>query len=325
MTPRSIFVVLCLATGLPSSAAAGAPARVDSPPAGESTQAAEHFDRGVTYYEEADYSAALVEFKRAYEIAPAWRVLFNIGQTHFQLHEYVEALGALRRFVEEGGDLIKARRRAEVDAELADLNGRVGYVTFESNLGETAISVDGQPAGVIPLSGPILVSAGMRRVTARHTGRDPIEERISVVGGDAMAVRLDFAIPAAPEAALQLSFARPPGPRHEPRRFPAIVAFGTAVMGLATGSVFGVLAIADKANLDEVCTSGRACPATSRSTIDAVARNALIANIGFAIAAAGAVAGLTLWWTAGSGSGAPEGAHAGPLLHIGPGLVCGTF
>jgi hypothetical protein len=322
--PRTLFAALSLAMALPSSAVAGAPAGVDSPSAAESRQAAEHFERGVTYYQEADYSAALVEFKRAYEIEPAWRVLFNIGQTHFQLHEYVEALGALRRFVAEGGDLIKPKRRAEVDAELADLNGRVASVTFESNLSETTISVDGQPAGVIPLSGPILVSAGIRRVTAHHTGRDPVEQRISVVGGDAMAVQLDFAAPA-PEAAWQPAFARLPGSHREPRRFPAIVAFGTAVVGLATGSVFGVVAIADKADLDEVCTSGRACPATSRSTIDAVARNALIANIGFAVAAAGAVTGLTLWWTAGSGPARPEGAHVGPVLHVGPGLVCGTF
>jgi hypothetical protein len=324
VNPRTIFVALSLAMAFPSPAAAGAPARVDSPPAVESTQAAEHFDRGVTYYGEADYSAALVEFNRAYEISPAWRVLFNIGQTHFQLHEYVEALGALRRFVAEGGELIKPKRRAEVDAELADLNGRVASVTFESNLSETTISVDGRPAGVTPLSGPILVSAGIRRVTAQHTGRDPVEQRISVVGGDALAVQLDFAVPA-PEAAWQPISTRPPGSHREPPRLPAIVAFGTAVIGLATGSVFGVLAIADKADLDEVCTSGRACPATSRSTIDAVARNALVANIGFAVAAAGAVTGLTLWWTAGSGSSRPEGAHAGPVLHVGPGLVCGTF
>jgi hypothetical protein len=325
VNPRTLFVVLSLAMALPTSAAAGAPPRVDSASAGESTQAAEHFDRGVTYYEEADYSAALVEFKRAYEISPAWRVLFNIGQTDFQLHEYVEALGALRRFVAEGGELIKPKRRAEVDAELADLNDRVARVSFESNLSETTISVDGQPVGVTPLSGPVLVSAGIRRVTALHTGRDPVEQRISVIGGDAMAVQLDFAIPPISEAGLQPAFTRSPAPRREPRRLPAVVAFGTAVVGLATGSVFGVLAIADKANLDEVCTSGRACPATSRSTIDAVALNALIANIGFAVAAAGAVTGLTLWWTAGSVSASSEGAHAGPVLHIGPGLVCGTF
>ncbi|MCL2449171.1 MAG: tetratricopeptide repeat protein, partial [Polyangiaceae bacterium] len=33
-------------------------------------EAAAHFTRGVTYYGEGDYPAALVEFDRAYAIAP---------------------------------------------------------------------------------------------------------------------------------------------------------------------------------------------------------------------------------------------------------------
>ena len=66
----------------------------------------------MTFYNEADFPAALVEFKRAYALAPAWQVLFNIGQSYFQLRNYADALVTLTRFVDEGRDRVpEARRR----------------------------------------------------------------------------------------------------------------------------------------------------------------------------------------------------------------------
>src|ERR1043165_5818761 len=70
-------------------------------PASDSSvkEAGKHFQRGVTLYNEADYRAALVEFKRAYEIAPNSAVLYNIGQTYYQLQNYAAALVALGRYL----------------------------------------------------------------------------------------------------------------------------------------------------------------------------------------------------------------------------------
>jgi uncharacterized membrane protein len=43
--------------------------------------AGKHFQRGVSLYGEADYRAALIEFKRAYALAPNAAVLYHVGQT----------------------------------------------------------------------------------------------------------------------------------------------------------------------------------------------------------------------------------------------------
>ena len=53
--------------------------------------AAKHFERAVVLYGESDYQGALVEFKRAYAIAPNPTVLYNIGEAQFQLQDYAGA------------------------------------------------------------------------------------------------------------------------------------------------------------------------------------------------------------------------------------------
>src|SRR5580704_5653549 len=73
------------------------------PPDSPTKQAADHFDRGVAMYGEADYRAALVEFKKAYEIAPNAAVLYNLGQTYYQLQNYAEALSAFEQYIALGG------------------------------------------------------------------------------------------------------------------------------------------------------------------------------------------------------------------------------
>jgi hypothetical protein len=288
-------------------------------------QAGAHFARGVSYYNEADYSAALVEFKRAYAIAPTWRVLFNIGQAYFQLHEYVDALNALRQFVTEGGELIKPKQREITDAELADLLQRVGQVSIDSNLGGATVSVDDQVVGVTPLSKPVAMSAGIRKVTATHEGRSPVELHVSVVGGEATSTRLEFgpvAPPTAPEAATAPE--EPPAERAVNRVAPGI-AFGVFAVGAGLGSVFGAMALQDRSTLDRVCT-GRVCPSSSQPDIDAITRDSLASNIAFGVAIVGAVTGITLWLTGTPSPASPRAATIAPFSVVaGPGFVAGTF
>ena len=71
---RSILVPLLLCSFL----AAAAPvrfARADD--ATTQAEARAHFSRGVEFYKEGDYRTALIEFKRAYEVLPNYKVLYN--------------------------------------------------------------------------------------------------------------------------------------------------------------------------------------------------------------------------------------------------------
>lgn len=288
-------------------------------------EARTHFERGVTFYNEADYVAALVEFKRAHVLAPTWQVLFDIGQSDFQAHDYAGALTTLQQFLDEGKERVPDARRALVTSELAELANRVGHANIVSNLDGAAVAIDDAAVGVTPLGQSRLVSVGIRKVTATYADRQPIEREVPVAAGETVEVHLDF-----PEAPTPL--ASPP-PVHAPRaavtlgpaqpfrsRAPAIAAFGLGIAGAGVGAVFGALALGDKSRLDGECAA-KACRVGSQSDIDAVSRDALISTVGVGAMAVGVVVGLALWLT----SGGPAALPQDTVAQIPPGFVATRF
>ena len=140
--------------------------------------------RGVSYYNEVDYSGGARRVQAGLRDCPHVACSLQHRPGVFSASRYVDALNALCQFVTEGGELIKPKQREITEAELADLLQRVGQVSIDSNLGGATVSVDDQVVGVTPLSKPVAMSAGIRKVTATHEGRSPVELHVSVVGGE---------------------------------------------------------------------------------------------------------------------------------------------
>jgi hypothetical protein len=320
------FLFLTTAVAVPALAQNHATAR-----GAETSEAAVHFNRATALYTEADYAAALAEFKRAYDLSPRWEVLFNIGQSCFQLRDYASALTTLRRFASEGGDRISREDRATLDAELPELVARVAHISIASNVDGATVYVDDQAIGTTPLREAVLLSAGNRKIAVSHEGRAPVERRLAVVGGDAFTVHLDFA-PIALGAAPRVTSAGG-APRAQPNYVPTYVSLLVGAAGLGIGTTFGVLALQDKSSLDHVCAPSKACPAASASDISSLTRNGTISTIGFGAAIVGAATALLLWIaTKPSGaSDAPLAAEEAPrpgavqLLPFGVGVLAGSF
>jgi len=198
---RSISAIT-LAGMLTSLAGGLAPAAYADPQPGSSVkEAGKHFQRGVALYNEADYRAALVEFRRAYDIAPNAAVLYNIGQTYYQLQNYAAALSTLERYLNESG--ATAAHRPEVEQTIGTLQARVGKVAITTNVADCEITIDDELVGKTPFSEPLLVSIGRRKVTAMREGR-PAETRfVDVAAGDTVQLALSLTdptgrVPAAP-------------------------------------------------------------------------------------------------------------------------------
>src|SRR3954467_9386089 len=111
MTAKSVAIWVVL-TGLGTS-----PAWAVDPPhkvEASSDSAAARFQTAVELYHEGNYAGALAEFKKAYQIAPSYRVLFNIAQAQYALGDFVSAHKSLSQYRTEGGDAIPAERAAQV-------------------------------------------------------------------------------------------------------------------------------------------------------------------------------------------------------------------
>jgi hypothetical protein len=155
-------------------------------------EATPHFQKAVELYDENDFSNALIEFKRTYEISQDYHVLFNMAQTYYELQNYAGALDAFQRYLTEGGAAVARDRRAYVEKEIQKLKGRVARVTVTVNLPGADIAVDDEKVGTSPLASPLVVSQGKRKVSATIAGKPEASQTIEVAGGDSTAVTLQI-------------------------------------------------------------------------------------------------------------------------------------
>lgn len=188
--PCFVLSVVLLASprGFAQTEAAPAP----EAPADNVQQARERFQRGAELYKEGSFDAAFAEFSRAYEIAPNYRVLYNLAQVELERHDYASAMRFYQRYLEDGGADVDAERRAEVEREILALKNRVAELTVKGNVAGAEVSIDGTVVGTLPLPSPVLVSAGVRRIAARRDGYQPIDRTLSVAGGDKPVLELDL-------------------------------------------------------------------------------------------------------------------------------------
>jgi hypothetical protein len=268
------------------------PAHVDS--------AASHFRHGVALYKEGDYEGALVEFRRAQELTPNYRVLYDIGQSLYQLQRYAGALSAFEDYLAQGGTQLSPARRAAVEADLRALRARVGHLEIAVNVDGAEIRVDDQVVGTSPLAAPVLVSIGHRKITVVKADRVPVEKFVDIAMGDRAKIAFDLPAPAAASPAAPVTAKDAPvgstphdetGAPSSPLVRRSEAASGaslvwvpwatTGVLAVATG-VTGALALTSKASLSNDLATFPGEPAVinqdrSRAKAFSIASDALLA------------------------------------------------
>ena len=175
-----------------SAAAPASSAPAATPELTDVEQARQRFAQGTKLYKDGDFDAALVQFERAYAVKPNYKVLYNIGQTYFQLRQYVEARNAMQRYVREGDTQIDPEREAAVVKDLTDLEKRIANVTITVNVDGATVLVDGKKVGTTPLSTPVPVSEGQRTVSVEAPNRGVLQRLLQVAGGDTPTLALTF-------------------------------------------------------------------------------------------------------------------------------------
>ena len=133
--------------------ASSARAVTPAPTAEEAAEAADRFARGLKFYEEGDYTLALIEFERAYRLVPTYRVLYNIGQVSIQLSRFARARIALTRYLNEGGAELSPERKAEIARDLEMLSARTAYLNVTAEA-DADLIIDDQNYGKFPISEP---------------------------------------------------------------------------------------------------------------------------------------------------------------------------
>lgn len=349
MRHRSLALCAVLALTLPSfTASAG-----DAVSASAQAEAASRFKKGLELFKDGDYQAALIELRRANELAPNYNVLYNIGQVYFQLQDYPNAMHSLERYLQDGGKGVDAKRRAEVEKDIEKLKARVANIEVTVNVPDAEVTIDDVSAGKTPLPKAVLVSAGRHRITITKPGFTAVNKVVEIASAELQKVAVDLveigsaAAPAAPVVvepgktpppAVVPPVTPPASPPDQPppsaRSVP--VAGWVVTGGLAAGAVVtGILALGASSDLKSQRTSGTATREDLDSAKSKTQTFALVTDIltGCAVVAGG----ITLYFTVAGGSSSdakpsappPAGAFYTPTIRVGvnPGGVSllGTF
>lgn len=192
----ALLVLLTARTLRAQEPVSTAPALVQPPDGSSSSQrteeAAQRYDRGLKMYEEGDYSLAVIEFERAYELVPDYRVLYNIGQVRLQLAQYARARRALEEYLSAGGDQLDPNRKALVRADLEMLSARTGTLRISVNEPKAEVFVDDMLVGQSPLSEPLLLDAGEHRLSVRKPGFHARVAQLTLAGRDALSLEIEL-------------------------------------------------------------------------------------------------------------------------------------
>jgi hypothetical protein len=132
----------------------------------------------------------MVEFRRAYELAKSYRILFNLGQVAAERHDYAAALEFFGRYLKDGAGQIPEERLRSVEQEMAKFHLRVGQIEVTVAAKDAEVLVDDESVGWAPLSAPLTVNIGRRRVTIRTKEGVSDPKFVDVPGGERVQVEL---------------------------------------------------------------------------------------------------------------------------------------
>jgi len=311
MRARALLMLAALAV------AGNASAQVRQPQKQKIEEALPHFQKGVDLYDENDFTNALIEFRRAYEIAQDYHVLYNVAQTCYQMQNYACALDAFTRYLNDGGSAVARERRTYVDKEISKLKTRVAQVRVVVNVPGADVSVDDEKVGTSPLSHPITVSQGKRKITASVDGRPAATKTIEVAGGDSTSINLDIES----EQVQQPPPPPPPPPHVETRRRVPWAAWGAAGGLFVAWGVTGVIALVFSSDAQTKLDTYGVTANQIKSAQDGARAFALASDIslGCTVIAVGVATVMTLL-------AKPEPVEkAGARIFVGPMGIAGTF
>ncbi len=248
---RSLFAPLLALTIL----AAPRPCRADSPATAEAVR---HYQQGVQLFKEGAYEAALVELQKAYQLAPTYKLLYNIAQVERQVNQFAEAYDSYDRYLSEGGNDIAPGRRDEVRAEMVTLALRIGRLQIVTNAKAPEITIDDVVVSHGPLAGAIRVNAGRRRITVVDSDGSRQARVAEVTGGETVRIDVNFRGPVMAPASVETpaSPVEKPAPTGPVNYTPVWLGAGTAAALCIAGTATGVLALGAKSDYDNAIKVG---------------------------------------------------------------------
>jgi hypothetical protein len=254
------------------------------------------FKSGDEKFDKGEFEAALALYKEADDLVPGVTPKYKAAVSLDKLARVVDAVAAYQMYLDAKPDPVKYKDKiAEVEARIADLKktpAKVKVVTVPPEVPGLKITVDGAPATGNELS----LVPGKHTITASGDNFETSTEEVDASFAESRDLTLTLtekkaepiaAVPPPPPPVVEKP--KPPEPVTPPpaprSKVPAYVTLGLAGAGAVVGTIFGVQALSAKSAYNDDPTTDNA---------DKTDRNALIADMSFAVALTFGVTGAVL-------------------------------
>ncbi len=283
-TVRSLLLGVFLSAALPSAAFAQT---------SDDDQAHAHFQVAASYYEQANYEAALREFLEAYRLSQRSQLFYNLSLCYQQLGDLPNAVDYLTRYLHDVPDIAN---RASLETRLENLRARLAAqqaTTSGTGTSDTGTTDTGTTDTGTTDTGT--TDTGTTDTGTTHTGTT---DTGTTGSGDTSTG--SGTTPSSSGGSLNVG---------------AIAAFSVAGVGLILAAVFTGLAASEDSRVAGLpCAASRSC---ADGELSAMRTDALVADIMWGVSLAGAAVGLVLVLVDPGASSDASESHAS--LRVGPG------
>jgi hypothetical protein len=282
--------VLAISFAMPAQAQDGAPVAEHAAAQDAHRRALELFDHG-------QYSEALAEFKRAYNLAPSFRIQYNIGLSQVALGDPAAAVDAFDIYLREGGDRIPEQRRKQVESEVARLSKQLSWLTLEVEEPNSEISLDGTSLAPGPTSQRLRLNQGKHTVAVRSSDGTIKTQTVQLSGAQEQRLHFDAQHRSGTSSVSAEGTTSPsPAPVAAPpaRKVPWLAWGITGALGVGTG-VAGILALNAHADERDAQAKQGVSPTELQDARDKVKTRALVTDV--LLAGTVIAAGVSVYFT----------------------------
>lgn len=192
-TPAASGSAAPAASGVAPAASGAAPADPHAPkPLAESLtgDAKAEYEAGRLAFQAGDYATASVKFSGAHERSHDARLLFNMAVCARKLNKWSRVLTYIERYKKEGGVLLSADDRKDADELIAAVRSFVSPLRLSIDPPGATVFVDDEEVGVSPITEPVLVDAGQRRIRVSKKGFQDFQRVEDAPGGKEIAAAI---------------------------------------------------------------------------------------------------------------------------------------
>ncbi|WP_437593078.1 PEGA domain-containing protein [Sorangium sp. So ce1000] len=168
--------------------AAGAPA-VQGPLSETLTgEAKAEYEAARILFNDGDHRNAIIKFERAFELSSDPRLLWNIALCQKNLKRYARLLGTVERLLRDAGPQLTEQDRKDAAALIEATKAYVSRLDLKASEAGATVFIDGEEVGKTPLSEPVLLDVGTRKIRLTKKGFKDFEVAQQVTGGGAVTV-----------------------------------------------------------------------------------------------------------------------------------------